>query len=377
MGTDIQEGQAASADAAGRASDAEAGATLAGIADADAGTPSECGDETLLAMRSAELTPAALPEGRATSAQADDAGDGSRRAVVPERVTIVPWGRVTSTAGEFVVDEEAARLTLEAFAAHGTDLPIDYEHQSLGGRWSSPTGQAPAAGWIKKLEVVAGVGIVACVEWTASSRRQVADRQYRYLSPVAMVRKRDRRLVALHSVGLTNKPAIVGAEPIVNSRSARADTDRQSEEIGMQEQIESLRAVLQLDEQAESPQVLAAAAERIEQLEQRLARRDAEELVARAMQAGKLTEAQREWAVELALSDGDAYERWEGTAPVVVPAGRTQGPADADAGQPGRSAVIASARSEFRGHSELAMLTGEQAYINDALRQRGLELLAD
>ena len=145
----------------------------------------------------------------------------------------------------------------------------------------------------------------------------------------------------------------------------------------MQEQIETLRAALQLDEQAESPQVLVAAAERIEQLEQRLARRDAEELVAGAMQAGKLTEAQREWAVELALSDRDAYELWEGTAPVVVPAGRTQGPADVEAGQPGRSAVIASARREFHGHPELAMLTGEQAYINDALRQRGLELLTD
>ena len=40
-------------------------------------------------------------------------------------------------------------------------------------------------------------------------------------------------------------------------------------------------------------------------------------------------------------------------------------------------AVIASARSEFRGHPELAMLTGEQAYIDDALRQRGLELLTE
>ena len=66
---------------------------------------------------------------------------------VPTRVRIAPWGRVESTSGMFVVDEESARLVLEAFEEHGTDLPIDYEHQTLGGQFASPSGPAPAAGW--------------------------------------------------------------------------------------------------------------------------------------------------------------------------------------------------------------------------------------
>ena len=67
---------------------------------------------------------------------------------MPERVLLVPWGRVHSTNGEFVLDAEAADAVLRAFKQHGTDLVIDYEHQSLGGRYASPSGLAPAAGWV-------------------------------------------------------------------------------------------------------------------------------------------------------------------------------------------------------------------------------------
>jgi len=76
---------------------------------------------------------------------------------VPARVLLTPWGSVDSTNGSFVVDEEAVQLTVQAFDEHGTDLPIDYEHQTLGGSYSSPTGQAPAAGhvpaarWVKRV----------------------------------------------------------------------------------------------------------------------------------------------------------------------------------------------------------------------------------
>lgn len=53
-------------------------------------------------------------------------GDG-----VPSRVLIARWGLVESTSGSFVLDDESARRAVEAFETHGTDLPIDYEHQTL------------------------------------------------------------------------------------------------------------------------------------------------------------------------------------------------------------------------------------------------------
>ena len=115
---------------------------------------------------------------------------------VPARVLLAPWGRVQSTSGEFVFDEEAGAAVLAAFAEHGTDIPIDYEHQTLGGVYASPSGQAPAAGWIKELTVEPGKGLMAAVAWTDRARELLGSKAYRYLSPVAIVRKHDGRMVA-------------------------------------------------------------------------------------------------------------------------------------------------------------------------------------
>src|SRR5215212_5014735 len=85
---------------------------------------------------------------------------------VPDRVVLAPWGRVESQKGVFFVDEESAEMVVRAFHEHGTDLPIDYEHQTLGGEFASPDGRAPAAGWIKSLSAEPGIGIVGHIEWT-------------------------------------------------------------------------------------------------------------------------------------------------------------------------------------------------------------------
>jgi len=44
------------------------------------------------------------------------------------------------------------------------------------------------------------------------------NREYKYLSPVVLVRKKDHKALQLHSVALTNPPAINGMVPIVNSK---------------------------------------------------------------------------------------------------------------------------------------------------------------
>lgn len=279
---------------------------------------------------------------------------------VPTRVRIAPWGRVESASGAFIVDEESARLVTESFDAQGTDLPIDYEHQTLGGAYASPTGQAPAAGWIKRIEAEPGVGLFAHVEWTAPALEQLAAKQYRYLSPVALIRKTDRKLVGLHSVALTNKPAIVGAMPIVNRKVSDVDTPLTSS-------LRSLRERLSLDSESDVETILVAASRRFEDLEKRQARGEAEARVSEAILAGKLTEAQREVAMLLALRDSDLFDQWLRAAPVVVPLGRTVPPGGTSVSG-SRHALEARARSEFRAHSTLAALTSEEAYVADAVR---------
>ncbi len=142
--------------------------------------------------------------------------DGVNVDAAPARVLLLPWGDVVSDKGDFLIDDESAAAMVAAFSEHGTDLPIDYEHQTLGGEYARADGTAPAAGWIRRLEVVPRQGIFGTVEWTARGRELIAAREYRYLSPVVEVRQSDKRAVGLHSAAMTNKPAIVGMRPIAN-----------------------------------------------------------------------------------------------------------------------------------------------------------------
>lgn len=267
-------------------------------------------------------------------------------AEVPTRVRVAPWGEVTSSNGSFVMDAEAGRLVIEAFASQGNDLPIDYEHQTLGGTYASPSGRAPAAGWIKRLEAIDGEGLFAEVEWTPDGMAHLAAKEYRYLSPVAIVRRSDGRMVGLHSAALTNKPAIVEMEPIVN----RSHDEPQS------------------DEDADVVSALAAAREEVAALRAEAARRGAADRVLVAMSAGKLAESQRAWATDFALRLPDEFDAWLASAPVVVPCGRTAAPTIDSSAVRGRQ-IERDARREYRSHPVLASLTSEEAYVAEAVRR--------
>ena len=128
----------------------------------------------------------------------------------PEVISVLPLGHVVSSKGEFDVDEESFREMKAQIAQRGVDLVVDYEHQTLKGV------QAPAAGWVKELILRDG-SIEARVEWTPAAAQYLENKEYRYLSPVITVRKSDGKATGLHSLALTNTPAIEGMTPIVNS----------------------------------------------------------------------------------------------------------------------------------------------------------------
>jgi phage I-like protein len=281
---------------------------------------------------------------------------------VPGRVVLAPWGRVESQKGVFFVDEESAEMVVRAFLEHATDLPIDYEHQTLGGEFASPDGRAPAAGWIKSLSAEPGVGIVGHIEWTPQGREMLASREYRYLSPVALIRKSDRKLVGIHSAALTNKPAIVAMEAIVN-RTTVPDDGTQDEAATMCQ----LRAELQLADEASPCEVLAAAHQRLRELGEAMRVRRNEERIVEAMRSGKLTAGQRAWAEAMIAKDETLFEVWFKSAPVVVRPGTIAAPPLTDSERTRRGAET-RARSEFRANRSLSGLTSEEAYVADAVR---------
>ncbi len=151
-------------------------------------------------------------------------------AEAPDRILVVPWGEVASAKGHFVVDVEAAARVLAAFERHGVELPIDLEHQTLGGEYSSPDGSAPAMAWISAMEPEEGVGIWATVAWTARGAEYVRKKEYRYLSPVTVCVRGTGRVLRLHSVALTNKPAIEGMPPVANKDKEPPHMDGQFEQ---------------------------------------------------------------------------------------------------------------------------------------------------
>ena len=295
----------------------------------------------------------------------------------PEIISVLPLGHVKSAKGEFDVDGESFSAMKAQIAQRGVDLVIDYEHQTLTGE------QAPAAGWVKELFLDDGQ-IKARVEWTDRAKAYLSNREYRYLSPVITVRKADNKAMGLHSIALTNTPAIEHMEAIVNSlnfEGGQNTMDFMKElakllglgEDATEEQVkEALKVCLEenksLKESAaeaakqqppENDKVVAnkevcellglkagaatadvAAAimalkggniggvnlvEQVKSLEAKLADRDAEEAVEMALKAGKITPAQREWAKGYALKNLEDFRGFVEKAPQVVPMGDVGG----------------------------------------------------
>ena len=283
----------------------------------------------------------------------------------PEIITVLPLGHVSSQKGEFDVDRESYEAMVEQIANRGVDLVVDYEHQTLSGD------QAPAAGWVKELILDAGE-IKARVEWTPKARAYLENKEYRYLSPVITVRKMDNKAMGLHSLALTNTPAIKGMTPIVNSQhfdlggqQTMEFLQKLAELFGLgadaseDQVLEAIQNCLaenkSLKDSAKGSEVVANKAvcellglkagadmdsvtskimelkggivngvnilQQLEELKKKDAQRDAAEAVTVALKAGKITPAQKDWALEYALTAPKGFAAFVAAAPQVVPFG--------------------------------------------------------
>ncbi|HBC3420728.1 TPA: hypothetical protein KD882_003059 [Vibrio parahaemolyticus] len=107
-----------------------------------------------------------------------------------------------------------------AFEKMKVPMVIDYEH---GQEVKAPNGEeAPAAGWIEKLELRDGQ-IWAKVDWTKKAADAINNREYRFLSPAFSYDQNSKEIISLSSVGLTNKPNLV-----MQALNNRNSTDEKS-----------------------------------------------------------------------------------------------------------------------------------------------------
>jgi phage I-like protein len=123
---------------------------------------------------------------------------------------LLPAGTFTARDGRgpFTTGDRAAmeKILADTLAYSGaTELVIDYDHQSQFGAVEGVGGVAPAAGWIKELQV-RDDGIYGRVEWTEKAAAAIKANEYRYLSPV-MYHTKSGKVLILQSAALTNTPA--------------------------------------------------------------------------------------------------------------------------------------------------------------------------
>lgn len=295
---------------------------------------------------------------------------------VPDEIKILPKGLVHSLKGEFVVDNESFNEIYKRFKERNLDIVIDYEHQTLGNV------QAPAGGWIKELTNTEDA-IVAKVEWTEKAAEYLKNREYRYLSPVVKVRKDTNKAIVLHSVALTNTPAINGMFTIANSEDIEEDDDNFKggtkkmdlkelikllglEDSASEEQIiqaigelvkaskdgkegdnadekknvaeealvanSTILSLLDLKDNAKTEDVAAKIvalkngndgyAGEFLALKQRIEEKDANDAVTVALKEGKISSGQKEWAITYALKDPEGFKKFMEKAPQVVPTGK-------------------------------------------------------
>lgn len=124
----------------------------------------------------------------------------------PDWIEILPVGEIRARDGRrWTLDDPAMVIANTLLYRNGLDLVIDYEHQTEA---AERNGQpAPAAGWIKELEVRDGA-IWGRVEWTERAAEAIRAKEYRYFSPVFAHERKTGRVTMIDSGALTNNPAL-------------------------------------------------------------------------------------------------------------------------------------------------------------------------
>lgn len=280
----------------------------------------------------------------------------------PKEILLLRYGKTAFTKGgergEFLFNEQDANTVIAEFNGRGRDLVIDFEHQSLSGD------KAPAAGWIQEL-LKTKDGLLAKVKyWTEEAAQLIQKGEYRYFSPTLYFSRSGKTISAIHSVALTNHPAMHNVPALAASDSDSADADlsgphsslnTQQKDDPMNELL-TLTGLQELSDRPESEQKkalleklnvwkdsesrlnhflsthkfndLEAASQHLanscsleekNRLEQELRSLQAKGLVEKAFADGKIAEVNRTWANDFARRNPQEFQAWADAAPVSIP----------------------------------------------------------
>lgn len=204
--------------------------------------------------------------------------------------------------GRFKVDDKDLNSIIENFNQKKIDLVIDYEHQSLKNE------KAPAAGWIKEL-YLENDALMAKAEFNEEAKNYITNKQYRYLSPVFEFNTKDNKSgelvrAKLHSVALTNTPFIDELGELI----ANKNNIHQNKGEKMDEKIKELESqIIALKNENSS---LTSQNEALKKQNEESAKNLANSLVDNALNSGKITNSQKEWAISYACKDLEGFKNF-------------------------------------------------------------------
>ena len=244
---------------------------------------------------------------------------------VPEWVHLFPDGRMTGRDGRNFDLQDPAALVL-AFQASGVDLPVDYEHQNDKPE-AKLHGPVPAAGWIKELKMAAD-GLWGRIEWTATAREMIGNREYRYISPSFLYHPVTKAIVRLKGAGLVHNPNL-HLTALANQEETMTPENTPAMPL-----VQRLAAMLELAPDASEQEVMAALVTLfkdkgaatpdpakyvpVETVQAMLAERNlslatmsegrAVQKVADALRKGHLSPAMKGWATALCLDNEASFD---------------------------------------------------------------------
>lgn len=149
-------------------------------------------------------------------AVASDGSAATRQSIIPAGKFSAPDGRPASETGgkvkQWVLTEKLHQQVKQMAVAGGRDICVDYEHALIK---KQPFGEkAPASGWVPDADNFAALswdntgGLIADINWTPAAAQHIRDKEFKYLSPVFFYDDTTGDVLGLHSIALTNNPAL-------------------------------------------------------------------------------------------------------------------------------------------------------------------------
>jgi len=171
----------------------------------------------------------------------------------PDTFQVLPYGQI-DIEGEppAFLDDEGMDSIIANFERRGNRMVVDYEHQTL------KDVQAPASGWISQMINKGQEGLWSVVEWTEKAKEYIANKEYLYFSPVFWVTAKERKVVAIKNIALTNDPKVNHLRPIIAKLAWSNEYKSKTENNGGKAMWDKLKKLFGMPDDAGEEKVIEA-----------------------------------------------------------------------------------------------------------------------